>query len=116
MVRAGAFLALLALVSYGCEGVEEEPGEPGAIDAAAPAGASCGEIFGGAPVYLPCGEQEDRCAFFTRGATRRCDVICAEFVAACAASFPADDNCAIAGPDQNCVIPNAAQICVCLKP
>jgi hypothetical protein len=108
VLRVVALLITLA----GCSGADDAPG--GEPTDATP-GPSCRELFGDAPVYMPCGEEADRCAFYTRGPVRTCDAICGERDADCASSFLAVDSCDPDTGDQGCAVPRAAQICVCLR-
>lgn len=107
MVRAAILLILLAA----CSGVDDDLGEP--TDAVS--GPTCRELFGTAPEFMPCGEEADRCAFFTSGGTRSCDAVCGEHDAECASSYLAVDSCDPDSGDQGCAVPHAAQICVCLR-
>jgi hypothetical protein len=98
---------LLALAA--CE--EDEPRVD--VDAGSE---SCRDLFGAAPLFTACAEEADRCSFYTRGAALTCDAICGDLGAACAESYPAENGCAPSGAATNCVVPNPAQICVCLRP
>lgn len=91
---------------------DEEPPEP----ADASAEASCSDVFGDTPVYMPCGEDEISCSFYTRGAIRTCADVCEEFAGKCVESYEAESNCALASPDLGCMVPNTAHVCVCLRP
>ena len=103
---------MLLIALAGCSGVDDDVGGPGSD---ASAGASCRELFGDAPVYMPCGEEADRCSFFTRGGSRTCEAICSERGAECASSYLAVDSCDRDSGDQGCTVPHASQICVCLR-
>ena len=107
-----AALLLLLLVAACEDGVDD--GLDGEATDAAP-GASCRDLFGDAPVYMPCDESADTCAFFTRGGVRTCDAICEELGAGCVSSYAAVDSCDPDTGDQECAVPNAAQICVCKR-
>ena len=106
------FRVAILLILAACSGVDEDlDGEP--TDAVP--GPSCRELFGATPVYMACGETAGSCAFFTRAGPRTCDAICADGGAECASSYVAVDSCDPDSGDQGCSVPNAAQICVCLR-
>jgi hypothetical protein len=85
------------------------------VPADAAAGATCGDLFGTAPVFMPCRETADQCAFYTRGPVRTCASVCAEVGATCGAAYAATDACGIESPDLGCQWPSDEHICVCLK-
>jgi hypothetical protein len=109
VLRAAVLLVALAACGEGVdEGLDGEP-----TDAAS--GASCSDLFGDAPVYMPCGETAQTCSFYTRGGVRTCDAICGDLGAGCVSSFVAVDSCDPDSGDQGCGVPNAAQICECKR-
>ena len=103
-------LLLLLLAACG-----DEDGDPGDAGPDAARGASCRDLFGTAPVFMPCAESDDTCSFFTRGAARTCDAVCGDLGAGCVSSFRAVDSCAPDSGDQLCSVPNVAQICECKR-
>lgn len=103
---------LLLILLSACDG--EDDGRADAGPDARP-GTSCRDLFGAAPVYMPCAETDQTCSFFTRGAARTCDAICGDLGAGCVSSYVAVDSCDPDSGDQSCSVPNAAQICVCKR-
>lgn len=89
--------------------------DPGGDATDASSGASCYDLFGTATAFMWCGESGDTCSFFTRGAVRTCDAICGDLGAGCVSSYRAVDSCDPDTGDQECGVPNAAQICECKR-
>ena len=110
MVESGVLrAAVLLLLLAACAGDDASAPGPDAVPG------SCRDLFGTAPVYMPCGETRDTCSFFTRGGARTCDDICGDLGAGCVSSYVAVDSCDPDSGDQECSIPNAAQICECKR-
>lgn len=101
----------LLLLCWACGDDEVDP--PGSD---AGGGASCRELFGGAPVYRDCGGDAAGCAFYTRGPITTCEQVCAELGADCASSYRAENSCARDSGDLGCMTPASEHICVCLRP
>ncbi len=77
----------------------------------------CDDLFGGAPGYHLCAETPAACEFYTESGGDSCDVICAEFDAACVGAWDADaPELCVQTNEDDCTSERGDIVCVCARP